>query len=241
MKTKQSVFGVLIFFLLMTACNSHQTQTPMVDVAIKPTALEVILATEPTTPTFQPTETMAQATVTLTETEAKPVTVIQYPTKTPACSPSPIGAELQNPVSLQDYVGYVFGDLPEYLQLQMGAVIFGQGDYGLKEVVSEDGSHMLWFQKVVCRDADSRPYWEILDVVELPPLSDNEELVIWYCRLAGEDDTDPELVAIGNYEPGIQTLTKVNMVWRLNRQTHQIETMPTEGVECLRDTGEGYP
>jgi hypothetical protein len=241
MKIKQSILGVLVLFLLVTACTNNQTQTPTVAIAMKPTNTEIILATNTAIPTFQPTETMTQATVTLTETTAKPAMVIQYPTKTPTCFPTPFDAELQNPASLQDSVGYIFRDLPEYLELQMGAVILGRGDYGLSEVVREDGSHMLWFEKVACRDADSKAYWEILDVIELPPLADNEELVIWYCRLAGEDDTDPELVVIGNCEPGVQYLTQVNMAWRLNRQTNQIETIPTEGIECLRDTGEGKP
>lgn len=188
--------------------------------------------------------TPIKATITLEKLTNTPTTIAKFLTKTPIlCPPSSIESQLQNLTARQNYIGLIFRDLPERLHIQIersALILESPADYGFQEVIRQDNTHMLWFEKVACRDGDGKTYWKLLDVTEMPAMSEDEELVFWYCQLDGQEDMDPELVAIG-YGVGHQYITKVNFLWRLNRQTNQIESLLPEGVQCRRDIGEGHP
>ena len=46
---------------------------------------------------------------------------------------------------------------------------------------------------------------------------------------------DKEIVAIVDYQRGVEYFTRVRKAWRANRQTEKFEVIPTRGIKCEND------
>ena len=101
--------------------------------------------------------------------------------------------------------------------------------FGLAHI-TKGTTNMLWFELGTHHDAEGHAYWEVLDVVTLPPMTRTQ--ILFYTLCLFNDEPDPEIAAIvqplkrGSYE------TKALRAWRANRQTRKITEIPIKGVKC---------
>lgn len=201
------------------------------------------------------TPTAQTPTRSATDTSTATPTIAQTPTPTATASPSPFPAAqatcqaiplehtLPQPNLPANYIGKSFDSLhlPAELEFRMGVLIGeveAEPPYGLtKVVVVSDQTHLLWFEELLCSGHADRALRRdvIRDVLVLPPLAENQAMVVRYCQLHGQED--PEIFAIGQYDRKTIPLTTIDYAWRANRQTKKFEVLPVEGITCLRDIG----
>jgi hypothetical protein len=86
-------------------------------------------------------------------------------------------------------------------------------EYGVGFRRTTDGRQTLWLQRLTGRDAQGRPSWEVLAVLELPALGDDEHMIPIGCELP--DDADTPVVAIGRY-PDYDEVTTPRAAWRVD-------------------------
>ena len=167
--------------------------------------------------------------------EEKPLPTITLTPSREKSECSSIKVETELPTTPEHYIGKIFDtlELPNGLEFVFGSRI-GDSNFTLTHVIIlENDTHLLWLSEIKCRNVD------IQDVLVLPEVRENEELVIRYCRVNGQED--PEILAIGEYTSGVIPLTKLEYVWRANRETTKFETLSFEGIECWRDIGINSP
>jgi hypothetical protein len=127
--------------------------------------------------------------------------------------------------------GYAFGrELSAYQ---------GQ-DYSLEGMQTGDVM-VVWLEKLLCRNLEGAPYFEVLDVLVTPPMQDNEILNMQDCILNGRADT--EIITVAEYDPanmkpGDVPVGPINWAWRANRQTQRFESIPVEGITCTHWIGQ---
>jgi hypothetical protein len=86
---------------------------------------------------------------------------------------------------------------------------------------------VLWLE-IISNDTDGKAKYQVLDVLNLPPLESNEE-VTTYCQVRGKIDS--EIVTISVSE-NTELLTDIKQAWRANRKTGKFEVIPTDGLAC---------
>jgi hypothetical protein len=97
-------------------------------------------------------------------------------------------------------------------------------------VVTQGSQPVLWFEQVVAANA-SGVTSEVLDVINLPNLSDSEELVGTGGECQQNGVADPEVIAIAHYTE-TEFLTQISQAWRTNRSTGKFETVSPAEVRC---------
>ena len=134
------------------------------------------------------------------------------------------------------YIGLRHGpSLPSGLKTIGGTLVSEVDDkkeYALSEV-HKGRIKMLWFDRLTHRDDSGIPYWELKDVLGLPPITKNQILVYCTCFLANQPDK--EIVAVVTYKAEVQYFTRVHKAWRANRDTEKFEAMPVKGIKCEND------
>ena len=211
LSTKSLVQTISLVMLLLSNCTSQDLPIPSPTVTVtnapQPTATKLI--NNPSLPTR---------------------------TKT-ACPPFEIDTEIPDPNTPENFIGrhYRSSEIPERLEYHQGTVIFGPGEYSFSVVTSMETLHMIWFEKLICRNNQGHAFHEIIDVAVLPVLAENERLAYWYCNIG--EKNDPEIIALGEANCGDSYLSNIKQAWRLNRQTEKIETMSPEGMSCQLDIG----
>ena len=131
----------------------------------------------------------------------------------------------------ESYIGKTFDtlQLPEGLEFIFGSLI-KTSDFTLVQIaVSSRNMQILWLAEIKCK----KHY--VHDVLVLPALNSNEMLVTDYCRINGEEDA--EILAVGEYDPGLIPLQTIDYAWRANRETKKFEELSSDGIECWRDIG----
>jgi hypothetical protein len=132
------------------------------------------------------------------------------------------------------YIGLRHGpSLPPELKSLGGALVSAVGDekeYSMGEV-HRGRTKMLWFNRLTHRDDKGVAYWEVKDIIVLPPIPKKQLLVYAMCML--NNRPDGEIAAIVDYAPGVQYFTRVRKAWRANRTTEKFEVIPTtKGIKC---------
>jgi hypothetical protein len=169
-------------------------------------------------------------------------TIIPSPTKTHvSCPPFELDNEIPDPNTPENFIGRRFSRLkkPEDMKFLLGSVIRGPGEYSVHEVISGQTLHMFWLEKLVCRNNQGKDFYEIVDVITLPPLAKNEMVVASYCSVGGQ--MDPEIIGLGEYECGNLQLSTINKAWRINRQEGKFEPLSTENISCDIELGDCVP
>jgi hypothetical protein len=201
------------------------TSTPNSTLATIPTTLPTPLGTPGSNPT-QSSYPILSPTIT-----PKPTPPTQEPTATIGpCPPWPLDQEVPEPDLPANYVGQHYRDLPKGLHVQRAWMMLDSEDYALQEVIREDNSHMLWLEKLICRDQSGGPYWEIRAVLTFS-LQENEGLA-GLCYV--DEKLNPEIIAVGvplddSWYPPIT----IRQAWRINRETESFDVLPVEGIECV--------
>ena len=131
------------------------------------------------------------------------------------------------------YVGLRHGpSLPRGLKGTGGGLISDASDaveYAVSEV-QKGRVKMLWFDRLTHRDDSGKAHWEVKDVLVLPAIPRKQVLVYALC-FSGQN-RDKEIIAVADYQPGEEYLTRVRRAWRANRKTEKFEEILTEGIRC---------
>lgn len=149
-------------------------------------------------------------------------------------SPEASFQKTQTASNINSYIGLRHGpQLPVGLKEVGGGLITDpykdKTQFGLAHI-TKGKTNMLWFELGTHHDAEGHAYWEVLDVVTLPPMTRNQYLFYTLCNFNNEPD--PTIAAIvqplkrGGYE------TRTLRAWRANLQTRKLTEIPIKGVKC---------
>jgi hypothetical protein len=140
------------------------------------------------------------------------------------------------PTEFQDLIKREFGpdSFPQGFEEQTGYVFgFLEGDEYVINHVSKNGTHLLWFCKLTHRDEIGRAFLRILDIVILPNLASEDQLLMGNCQYDGEPD--PEIISIGRFSSD-EAQVKIKYAWRANRISKVFEKIPIDLVACINET-----
>jgi hypothetical protein len=132
-----------------------------------------------------------------------------------------------------DYVGvqYHVQSLPAGVIDEGGMMIESpdEHEYGVAFRRTTDGRQLLWLQRLTARDAQGLPSWEVLAVLELPPLADGEHMMPIECTLV--DAPAVPVVAVGRY-PDYDEVSRPRTAWRVDVATASFAPVDAARVEC---------
>jgi hypothetical protein len=132
-----------------------------------------------------------------------------------------------------EYVGmrYHIRDLPQGVTDEGGMMIESpdEHEYGVGFRRATDGRQSLWLQRLTARDAGGRPSWEVLAVLELPPLADDEHMMPLECSLA--DEPGIPVIAVGSY-PDYDEAMMPRAAWRVDAAGAAFVPAEASHVEC---------
>lgn len=133
------------------------------------------------------------------------------------------------------FLGVVHPPLPRGVETRAEALVMAPGEeadaalYAFSHVRRE-GFDYLWLSRLLGRDEEGEPAWEVADAVEVPPLQAQERLMVADCR-AG-DRTD--IAALVRDEEGSALLTGVRLAWGIDRKREKIVRIDPRGVACRK-------
>jgi len=216
-------FSLLITLLLLPACGKPVSDSPISPLSPLPTS-----TSDESTETPEPTST------------PKPIEALE-PTVTPKPCP-PFQVENVMPVVdiPADYIGHHFNAMamPPGLISEGGFVVGDFPQITVLHIVWQGDTMMLWLEKVICRDAEGKAYLEIRDVLLLPSLRENERLITLHCTTNGE--FSPEIVAVGEFTPGVCNPTKIVYAWQADLHDESFEQLFPNSITCdLTNIGPG--
>ncbi len=107
---------------------------------------------------------------------------------------------------------------------------YNGADYGIKEL--EYLGHTVLVLDSLTHRESQKAYFQIVAVLEIPPLADREIVVPQVCYL--NDEGDKNLVAIVEHEDE-RWYTNVKRVWRANPNPASFDEIPTTGVKCRNE------
>ena len=219
MKFLRIQITLFVMVLFLSGCSQNDLSTPTFIIAnIENTETPSPPPTQKSTATISPTNTQVN------------------------CPPFEIDREIPDPNIPENYVGrhYHALELPIELVFHQGtSLLGGNNNYGFTIITSSETLQMIWFEKLICRNNDGKPFHEILDAAVLPVYGDNDTLAYWYCSI--DEINDPEIIALGESQCGYLQLSNIKNAWQLNRQTEKIEPVSTENISCQLNNGTCTP
>jgi hypothetical protein len=140
---------------------------------------------------------------------------------------------LQTKQSNRNYIGLRYRTVPKGITDLGGWVIGNDRVNGREYVVAnvkKGAQQMLWLGTILSLDAQGRPTYQIVDVLNLPTLSKSVQLTHGgQCERNGV--VDPELVTIARYEDTAQ-LRQIVRAWRANRRSGRFEVVSVRNIVC---------
>jgi hypothetical protein len=135
-----------------------------------------------------------------------------------------------------EYVGYRHKGVTRGEKLPNGAKDLGGGllsdeDYGVTRF-TKGKNYMLWLEKIVERNDEGVPQWEVKDVLVFNKLKKNQEFLFSYsspCTENGEENLD--LIVLAEL-PSKTKIYKIVKAWRANVKDEKFEQTPIEGIIC---------
>lgn len=113
----------------------------------------------------------------------------------------------------------------------LGGGLLSNEDYGVTRFV-KGRKYMLWFEKVVDRNSEGVPLWEVKDVLTFAKPKKNQEFFFSYsspCRQNRKVNID--LIVLAERVPR-QKSHKVINAWRANVKKERFEIVSTKGIAC---------
>jgi len=135
-----------------------------------------------------------------------------------------------------DYIGYRhegvrFGEkLPNGAQ-DLGGGLISDEDYGVTRFKKGD-VYMLWFERIISRNKEGVPRWEVLDVLSFKGLKRNQQFLFSYsspCRLRGKENLD--LIVQAEVSPRTKKYIPVK-AWLANIETGTFRIIQVTGISC---------
>jgi hypothetical protein len=119
---------------------------------------------------------------------------------------------------------------PNGFEEQTGVVIgFVEGNEFIIAHVTKKETQMLWFCKLTHRDQEGRPFLKILDIIIMPSIHSEEQLLLGNCKFEGI--FDQEIITVVKFFDN-HSQVEVRHAWRANRTTMRLEKVSLEKVTC---------
>lgn len=133
----------------------------------------------------------------------------------------------------QSFVGLQYRDIPSEL-VDRGGWVIDANDRGIFNFgvahIQQGRRGMLWFTRFIRHDAKGRAIWRVIDVLELPAISQSQDLTSSrFCTQNGKKNRD--LIAIVE-ATDTEYRTQIHRAWRTNRATGKFESISTRGIVC---------
>jgi hypothetical protein len=133
----------------------------------------------------------------------------------------------------RSFIGLPYRDLPTGLTNLGGWLIDatdnGTFRFGISHI-RQNTKKMLWLERFVRRDAKGMPTFRVVDVIELPQISQSQSVLGYrFCLRNGKEDLN--LVTIVE-TADTQYWTAIHQAWRANRATGKFEAISTKGIVC---------
>lgn len=187
------------------------------------------------------TLTPARPTPIRTQTSLPPATpaAARTETSTPIpCPPANVDTTHPLPKDAAGFVGRTFDQLqlPKALKLDASGLL-ASNDYSWARLEWQ-GQAMMWVQKLVCRTNSGKPYWQVVDALQLPTIDPVKNETTTDLCFNGEQQI-PFAIAYGTFEPAQPTQTvnnfsgwpmQVKNAWQMKDRFVPLD--PT-GLTCL--------
>lgn len=174
------------------------------------------------------------------------------PTNTPIpCPPFSLDTKIPQPDLPENYIGrhYDLRNLPEGLEELGGSITRDQSgthEFAVNSFAWKENRTLYWLEKLMCRDQDGMPYFEIVDAIATPPLK-GDETDAWVCI---QDDREVDFwVALGRYDPSTPEITirgftgwpyaEILFAFQLDFENGRFNELDPTGWICLEDHGVG--
>ncbi len=135
-----------------------------------------------------------------------------------------------------EYIGYRHKGVTRGEKLPNGVKDLGGGllsdeDYGVTRFV-KGKKYMLWLEKIVERDADGVPHWEVKDVLTFDNLKKNQRFFYSYTSPCTENRAkNLDLIVLAELAPKAKNY-KVLKAWRTNVENEKFEPTTPVGIVC---------
>ncbi len=134
------------------------------------------------------------------------------------------------------YVGYRHKGVTRGEKLPNGVKDLGGGllsdeDYGVTRFV-KGKKYMLWLEKIVERNDDGVPYWEVKDVLTFNKLKKNQRFLYSYNSPCTENEAENlDLIVLAELAPKAKNY-KILKAWRANVKRGKFEKASLNGIVC---------
>lgn len=136
----------------------------------------------------------------------------------------------------ENYAGYthkgvVYGETLPNGAKDLGGGLLTDEDYGVSRF-SRGKTSMLWLEKIISRDEEGVPFWEVKDVLSFYKLKKNQEFLFSYSSPCAENERENiDMVVMAQFSPKSKTY-KVLKAWQVNFETEKFEERSTEQIKC---------
>ena len=134
-----------------------------------------------------------------------------------------------------NYIGYKYTGVTYNHKLPNGVTdkggnLLDNENFGVSKMKTGK-TEMLWLTRITGRNSDGVPRWMVKDVLVLPSLKKNQQILQGFsypCTINGKDDLN--LVVIADI---LKDKTfKARKVWRANTRTGKFQTVSARNVDC---------
>ena len=137
------------------------------------------------------------------------------------------------------YVGVSYNQtLPNGVK-DLGGSLLEDNNYAVSRM-KKGKTEMLWLARITSRNAKGIPKWQVKDVLTLPVLKKNQEILQGFtfpCTINDEEDLN--LIVLADYLAKSKTY-KVRKAWRANTKTNKIQVISVKGISCEIEEPESY-
>jgi hypothetical protein len=123
------------------------------------------------------------------------------------------------PSEFVEHTGYVLGPMEE-------------NEY-IIDHVSKGQTQLVWFCKLIRRDLTGKIHLKILDILILPPFTEDEQLLMGTCSF--QSQPDPEIIAIVKFVES-EAINVIRHAWRTNRSKQKFEEVPASQISCYDES-----
>ena len=134
------------------------------------------------------------------------------------------------------YIGYrhkgaLYGEqLPNGVRYWGGGLLSDE-NYGVTRF-TKGRTYMLWLERIIYRDNEGTPHWQVEDVLVFERLLPNQEFLYSYnspCTIGGR--ADPDLIVMAE-RGNRKNRHRVLKAWRADTGRGRFESVSTQSVKC---------
>lgn len=162
----------------------------------------------------------------------------------PAFVPAQFTAQqlTQPTVDGASYIGYKYvgvrynKKLPNGVR-DLGGSLLENEEFGVSRM-KKGSTEMLWLARITGRNSRGVPNWEVQDVLTLPVLQKNEQILQGFqssCTI--EDEESLDLIVLARFVAA-EKIFKVEKAWRADTLTGKFQEVVSETVSCDFDESE---